>query len=153
MIRVVNILSLLLLMTGCAIQRTPVVDTVTVTVERVRDSIVVLEPDSGWIMAYFECDSLNHAIMTELEEMQGEKLRHETVYKDGVLRVSARIDSQAIYLAWKERHDTTTIQTVVTEKIEVEKIVKKIPRWLLWTSGAGVGTIIFLVILIILKRI
>lgn len=145
---------LLLLLAGCAVQHTPVTtDTVTVTREMVRDSLVIIPPDSAWLKAWFECDSMNQVVMTELEESKGKTIRQEAVFESsGAITINARVDSQAIYLAWKERHDTATITNTVIKTVEVEKVVRKTPAWLLWLAGLGAGAIVIMIILVVIMQ-
>ena len=124
-------------------------DTVTVVTTVVRDSMITLPADSSVIRAWFECDSLNQVIMTQLEEIAGNTIKPTTIFNSGFLTVTAKIDSQALYLQWKERHDSTSIHLI--KEVPVEKIVYKKPAWLLWISGIGAGAIFIIILLIILK--
>jgi hypothetical protein len=145
------ILSLLIL-TGCAsTPRLAQSDTATVITEVVRDSIVFAPADSAIIKAWFECDSLNHVIMTDLEAASGNKLTQSAIFDSGILIVKAHADSLAIYLRWKERHEKTHTTNTVERLVPVEKLVTKKPAWLMWLSGLGGGAIVFSIILIILK--
>lgn len=145
---------LLLLLAGCAVQHTPVTtDTITVTREIVRDSVVVIPPDSTWLIAWFECDSLNQVVMTELEKSRGNNLQQSADFdSSGVFTINTRVDSQSIYLSWRERHDTATITNTVIKTVEVEKVVRKTPAWLLWLAGLGAGAIVIMIILIVIMQ-
>lgn len=142
-----SILSLILILTGCATMRPRLAQTDTIRIinEVVKDSIVTLPADSSVIKAWFECDSLNHVIMTALETTSGNKLKQDATFVNSILTVNAKIDSLQVYLKWKERHAETQITKTV------ERIVSKKPGWLLWLSGVGGGAIVILIILIILK--
>ncbi|MDX9703929.1 MAG: hypothetical protein RBU23_12935 [Candidatus Auribacterota bacterium] len=122
-----------------------------VTNEVVRDSIVTLPPDSAMIKAWFECDSLNHVIMTELETQAGKLVQPSTNFNGRLMVTTAKIDSQAIYLKWKERHQTASITNTVIKEVPVEKVVYKKPAWLLVLAASGAGGIIIFVVSIILK--
>ncbi len=145
--RIAQIIFLALTLAGCSVKYLPVVshDTVHVFNEVVRDSIVILPPDSSVIEAWFECDSLNHVIMIELETHAGEKVKPYTKFNKGQFTVAAKIDSQSVYLSWKERHDSTTITETKIKEVEVPKVVYKKPRWLKIMAGLGAGSIILLI--------
>lgn len=137
----------LFLITGCQLFRHSVIktDTVTVSCEVIHDSIVFIN-DSSVIRAWFECDSLNHVVMTQFE---GENGNNEVGFNNNSLTAKIAVKDSA-HIKWVEKHDTTTIYQLIPK--EVEKVVYKIPQWLLWLSGLGAGTVIVLIILIILKR-
>lgn len=66
----------LLCVTGCS-QQKPLVQTIeTVRTERevIRDTTVLIQPDSAHIRALFDCDSLNRVIIRELETARGSRI-------------------------------------------------------------------------------
>lgn len=144
---IVQTIFLALMLAGCSVKYLPVVshDTVHVFNEVVRDSIVTLPPDSSVIEAWFECDSLNHVIMTELEARAGNKLKPYTTFNKGQFTATTKVDSQAVYLSWKEQHDLTTITETKIKEVEVPKVVYKKPRWLKIMAWLGAGSIILLI--------
>jgi hypothetical protein len=136
---------------GCAVSHTPVIiDTVTVEHVIVHDSIVTLPVDSSYIRAWFECDSLNNVVMTQLDEIAGQLIQPTTTFDSGMITVNAKVDSQFIYLTWKERYDSIVINTETIKK--VDKIVYKKPAWLMWLAGLGGGCVILLVLLLIILK-
>lgn len=145
--KILTILSLLIL-NGCAsTPRLVQSDSITTIIEVVRDSVVYAPADSSFIKAWFECDSLNHVIMTDLETASGNNLTQQAIFDSGIFIVKAKIDSLAVYLRWKERHEKIKVAKTIT----VEKVIIKKPAWLMWLSGLGGGAIVFSIILIILK--
>lgn len=144
---------LVLALAGCQTAYLPVVSTDTVysTKEIVRDSIVILPADSSFVRAWFECDSLNQVIMTELENKAGEKVEQKVVFEKSVLFVTAEVDSQAVYLSWKERHDTTSVKETVYQPVPYEVPVKTVPRWVSILAWVGVLGIVGSVVKIISK--
>lgn len=144
----------MLTLAGCSVKYLPVVshDTVTVVNEVVRDSIIQVPADSSFIKAWFECDSLNQVIMTELENQSGEKIEQKVSLKAGRLIVTAQVDSQAVYLCWKERHDSTVVTQAKIKEVEVIKVVYRKPKWLKALAGLGLGSVV-LVILIFIKKL
>lgn len=110
--------------------------------ETIRDTIILFKADSSYFRAYLECDSANRIIMSTLENVQGQKVRQDIIYRDKILTVQAKIDSQAVYIALKDRYQKSTDKEVV-----VHEVVKKIyPKWLIILSLIGslaVGYLLF----------
>lgn len=148
-----SILPLIWLLMGCTANRLPVVggDTIREVREVARDSIVTLPADSSFIRAWFECDSLNQVIMTELETKAGKLIQPSASFRNGLLVATAKIDSQAIYLRWKERHESTQTTSTFIKEVEVEKLVYKKPGWLKILAGLGAGAVLTVIGLIIKK--
>lgn len=129
----------------------PKQDTVQIITEVVKDSLVMLPADSAVIKAWFECDSLNQVIMTKLEAQEGEHIQPYTSFNSGQLNMTAKVDSQGVYLAWKERHDSTHVTRVEVKEVQVDKIVYRKPVWLKVLAGLGVGAVVQLLLLILKK--
>lgn len=144
---------LVLTLAGCKTAYLPVVstDTVTIVNEVVRDSIVSIPADSSFIRAWFECDSLNQVIMTELETKSGKKVQQQTTFENGQLLVAATVDSLAIYLSWKERHDTAKVTQVIYQPVPYEVPVKTVPRWVRILAMVGALGIAGSIVKIFLK--
>ena len=117
---------------GCSYMRLAIEQTRTVTVTEVeRDTVVYIGQDLAWLTAWLRCDSLNMVVMQQLEASDGRliKLRGELSQLSETrgpeprppqqLTVFAEIDSQAVYLAWKQKHvheQEATIETVAGAK-------------------------------------
>lgn len=144
---------LVLTLAGCRTTYLPVVgtDTVTVVTEVIRDSIITLPADSSFIRAYFECDSLNQVVMTELQHKAGEKVKQQTTFNRGKLVVAATIDSLSVYIKWKERHDSIAVTETIYQPVPVEKIVYKTRKWVKTIAGIGAGSIALMVLLVVRK--
>lgn len=150
------LVSLVLGSTGCK-QLQPVVSQTTtneriVTVtETLRDTTVVIQPDSAFVKAFLECDSLNHVVMRELVIANGRKVAPEVKFKYGVLEVTMPVDSEAVYIAWKERY----VQVTDSTKVSKVTVVKEKPPWykkiLNNAISALIGVVLFLFILKFLK--
>jgi hypothetical protein len=151
--KVVTILSLLMILAGCATLRPhrATYDTVIAVTEVAKDSMVTAPSDSALLKAWFECDSLNHVIMTGIETASGSRLTQDATFVDHVLTVKAKVDSQSVYLNWKEKHIKTDVTKTAIKEVPVDKIVYKKPGWLLWLAGLGAGAIVILIFLLILK--
>lgn len=112
-----------------------------------NDSLIVIPADSAFIKAYFECDSNNNVIMSELAMMKGRKVTPLIRYKDNWLTVVAEVDSENVYLTWKEIH-TKGKDTVIKETIKIEKVY---PKWLVILATIGGISIVLIICFIILK--
>lgn len=96
-----------------------------------HDSTIVIPADSAFITAYFDCDSTNKVVMSELEVLKGRKVIPSVQFRDHYLTVDCKVDSQEIYMNWKERYTST-------EQVITKTIVQKVkPKWLVFLSYAG----------------
>ena len=133
-------------MTGCKTPQ-PVVQHHTVTVTEVlRDTSVVIQPDTASIKARFECDSLNQVIMKELSIEKGRKVTPVVTYRDKFLQVTMPVDSEAVYFSWKERYTTESDSMVVTKIVTVNDKPPWYQKALSW-----VGAISLVVLLLMFK--
>ncbi len=127
-------LILVLFLTGCKTPQPVVQHTVTVK-ETLRDTTVIVEPDTASVKALLECDSLNQVVMKELDVVKGRKIAPQVKFRDRVLEITMPVDSEAVYFSWKERHK------IESEKVTVTKVVKEKykPPWykkaLSWIGG------------------
>lgn len=144
--------------TGCK-QLQPVVTTdtsktITVT-ETIRDTTLIVQPDSASIKALFGCDSLNQVYVKQLAVEQGKKIKTEIQWlPGGLMYVTAKIDSQKVYFSWKEKH----IHEVDSTKVSKVTVISEKPPWWKRIPGFVISILLlsFLFILfikIILKRI
>ena len=151
---VVLLLCAALMMSACratrrqrGVSRSDTSAIVTVT-ERIRDTVVKIEADSAMLRALIECDSLGQAHIRELLRYRsGQRVEPPQVeIRDNVLTATARIDSQAIYLALKDRYvekDTRTSHTEV-RTVEVNRLTWWQKLWcrlgqILFTAGVILG--------------
>jgi hypothetical protein len=148
-----KLLVALLPVAGCTTLRAPVVGhgSEVVVREIVRDSVVRLPPDSAIVRAWFACDSLNRVVMARLETQPGATTQPAVVFNDRLLTVTARVDSQEVYLRWKERRETARETGTVIKEVPVEKIVYQKPKWLVWIAMVGAGAIVRIIVSIIQK--
>lgn len=110
-----------------------------------RDSLIVIPADSALISAYFKCDSNNHVVMAELEELKGRKVVPVIHFKDNWLTVVAKVDSEAVYLRWKEQHTSTDKQETF---VETKRIY---PKWLVTIAILGLVVLVINLSIIVLK--
>ena len=150
-----GLVSLMLGFTGCKqlqpVVTTDTIKTKTITVtETIRDTILKTLPDSAAIKAYFGCDSLNQVFLRELAIEKGRKV--DPVVKwlpGGVLEVVAKVDSEAVYFSWKERH---VLEVDSTKVSKVTVVKEKPPWWQLLKSNILVTIAAGVIIVLILSR-
>jgi len=104
---------------GCKVQA-PIArtDTVTKTVitEVLRDTTVYIV-DSAGFRAALECDSLGQVRIRQIQDYYaGQFVKPKVIIKDNYVQVDCKIDSGAVYVAWKQRTETTE-QKVTTVKV------------------------------------
>ena len=121
----------LLGLTGCK-QLQPVVSSETTSSKTTtitdipRDTILITSPDSASIKALFGCDSLNQVFLRDLAIEKGRKITPEVKWlPEGILEVTAKVDSEAVYFSWKERH----VLEVDSVKVSKVTVVKEKPPW------------------------
>lgn len=125
-----------LLLSGCHCNRPIVSETVhdvqTVT-ELLRDTVVVLAPDSAIISLLMECDENHRVAVRQLNDYRaGAHMQPpRVVIRDNILTATARVDSMSIYLTLKDRYRTEAKTVTVTEtRTEYVKV-----RGLFWWAG------------------
>lgn len=120
---------MIMLLSGCSprIAQTDYVrsrDSVVVT-QIVRDTTVIIRPDSSFIQALIECDSVGKARLKELLAYKaGNNLQVPVLtIKDNILTAKAKIDSTSIALSYIENHREryANNDSIVTKIVEVNR--------------------------------
>jgi len=148
------ILLLAALMTGCISEKrcserypVPIRTDVFVqhdTVTSVKDSLIPLPADSGWLKALLECQNGKVVVKEILEAKSGKRVIPFFSVQNNVLTTGAKIDSSSIYFAWKETH----IRDSRIESRTIEKPVFKVTglqNFLIWSGGIAWAIIVVLV--------
>lgn len=112
-----------------------------------RDSLIVIPADSSWFQAMLECDSANKVIIRELELHQGQRVNQTVTFKDKYIYITAEVDSEKVYVRWKELHTSNSSQGL---EVKTE-YVKVYPKWLVITAFAGAMLFITVLVYIIVK--
>ena len=134
--------ALMLLTASCHVYRVPAEREVTrqEVTETVRDTFVVVEPDSALIRAYLECQS-GRVALTRLISMPGARIvphvtltdvLTDTGYRGALLDVQCHEDSLRQEIALRDRTIREMTDRVRTEYITVER-----PFW--WYNRALIG--------------
>ncbi len=114
------------------------------TVTCVRDSLIPLPADSGWLKALLECRNGKVVVREILEVKPGKRVVPFLRLTNNVLTTGAKIDSSSIYFAWKETH----IRESRIESRAIEKPVYKVTgfrNFLFWSGGIAWAIIVILV--------
>lgn len=106
--------------------------------EVIRDTVVVVEPDSSLTRALIECDSMGRARLMEIEQLRSSSRINTklTISDDNHINVTTKVDSIGIYLAYKVRNKeettvrTVTDTTVVTKEVNVLRWYQKVLIWI-----------------------
>ena len=125
------VFSSLLCLTSCHLWRTPAEREVTrqEVVETVRDTLVVIEPDSALIRAYLECQS-GRVALTRLISVPGVRIvphvtltdvLTDTGYRGALLDVRCHEDSLRQVITLRDRTIRELTDRVRTEYVTVER--------------------------------
>ena len=128
----------------------------TVT-EILRDTIIMVQPDSSILQALVRCDSTGRARLQEINALKESARLQQTIkidpdpepHKPTVITIKTQVDSMGIYLIYKERYKETAeiqqIETVIEKEVNILKTWQKVLMWL------GVLAILWILIKILLK--
>ena len=128
----------------------------TVT-EILRDTIIMVQPDSSILQALVQCDSTGRARLQEINALKESARLQQTIkidpdpkpHKPTVIAIKTQVDSMGIYLIYKERYKESAeikqIETVIEKEVNILKTWQKVLMWL------GVLAILWILIKILLK--
>ena len=128
----------------------------TVT-EILRDTIIMVQPDSSILQALVQCDSTGRARLQEINALKESARLQQTIkidpdpkpHKPTVITIKTQVDSMGIYLIYKERYKESAelqqIETVIEKEVNILKTWQKVLMWL------GVLAILWILIKILLK--
>lgn len=106
--------------------------------ETIRDTVIMIQPDSSIMQALIQCDSTGRARLQEINALKESARLQQTIsmepepqpYKPTVITVKATVDSMGIYLSYKERYKETAqiqkIETVIEKEVNVLKWWQKL---------------------------
>ena len=129
----------------------------TVT-EVLRDTVIMVQPDSSILQALVQCDSTGRARLQEINALKESARLQQTIkmeadplpYKPTVITVKATVDSMGIYLTYKDRFK----ESVETREIEtiIEKEVNILHWWQKTLMWSGIIAIIGICIKFVVRR-
>ncbi|MEE0234922.1 MAG: hypothetical protein UD961_02010 [Bacteroidales bacterium] len=123
--------------------------------ETIRDTVIMVQPDSSIIQALIQCDSTGRARLQEINALKESARLQQTIsmepepqpYKPTVITVKATIDSMGIYLTYKEHYKETAeiqkIETIIEKEVNVLKWWQKLFIWL-----GSISTILIILTLV-----
>ena len=123
--------------------------------ETIRDTVIMVQPDSSILQALIQCDSTGRARLQEINALKESARLQQTIsiepepqpYKPTVITVKATVDSMGIYLSYKERYKETAqiqkIETVIEKEVNVLKWWQKLFIWL-----GSISTILIILTLV-----
>ena len=121
-----------------AMNRSHITDTNTY-VEKVRDTTIVVPPDSAIIQALFECDSIGQIHIKELHELKSKGLETKVEYGNNTVYLYMRTDENKIRLKYLDIFKGRILTKTVVNTVEVKRPINK---FFLWASISGWGIII-----------
>ena len=127
---------------------------VTVT-ETVRDTVVMVEPDSSLVTALVECNERGQAILREVEQLRSSERLQTSVGIDTANRLTVRskVDSMGIYLQYKERYkeeQKVKVETI-TQTVEVN-VLTWWQEFLMWCGSIVLVAVPLAVLAWIVKK-
>ena len=154
MYRVILILLIIALLSGCisekrCAERYPPAERSDILIQHdtvicVKDSLIFLPADSGWLKALLECQDGKVVVKEILEVKPGKRIVPFLSLQNNVLTTGAKIDSSLIYFAWKETH----IRESRIESRTIEMPVFKVTgfqNFLIWSGGIAWAIIVILI--------
>ena len=123
--------------------------------ETIRDTVIMVQPDSSILQALIQCDSTGRARLQEINALKESVRLQQTIsiepepkpYKPAVITVKATVDSMGIYLTYKERYKETAqiqkIETIIEKEVNVLKWWQKLFIWL-----GSISTILIILTLV-----
>ena len=113
----------------------------TVT-EILRDTIIMVQPDSSILQALVQCDSTGRTRLQEINALKESARLQQTIkidpdpkpHKPTVITIKTQVDSMGIYLIYKERYkefaEIQQIETVIEKEVNILKTWQKVLMWL-----------------------
>ena len=97
-----------------------------------------IPPDSAWLQALIVCDSTGKAYIREIQKLKTGKNTVPFVHlgSGNILVAGAKVDSFAVYTAYKKQYIHETDQQVITLQPVQVKYVPKFIQFLAWSGAA-----------------
>ena len=107
-----------------------------------RDTIIMVQPDSSILQALVQCDSTGKARLQEINALKESARLQQTIkidpdpkpHKPTVITIKTQVDSMGIYLIYKERYKESAeiqqIETVIEKEVNILKTWQKVLMWL-----------------------
>lgn len=96
-----------------------------------HDSIVETEvstPDSGYLMAYFECNDSNQVLMKRIESLKSKGVQTIIKYRDNVLYYDFKTDSARIAKSIIDKYSQEKVRTIEVDKRSTLEYVARLEQ-------------------------
>ena len=146
--RHIRLLTTLLILQSCCPKLYPtsseVIERTEVVKEVVRDTVILVQPDSSILQALIQCDSTGRARLQEIQTLKESARLQQSIkmeadplpYQPTVITVTATVDSMGIYLTYKDRFkesvETREIETIIEKEVNILHWWQKL---LMWAGG------------------
>ena len=161
MTRILIAMAAILSMQSCCHKLYPHTSEVTEKKETVtevlRDTVIMVQPDSSILQALVQCDSTGRARLQEINALKESARLQQTIkidpdpkpHKPTVITIKTQVDSMGIYLIYKERYKESAeiqqIETVIEKEVNILKTWQKVLMWF------GALAILWILLKILLK--
>lgn len=129
-------------------------ETVRTEREVIRDTDIIVLPDSAAIHALFECDSLNRVVMNENERIKGERITPDIKTKpnpDGSMQVDFTCHEDSLKLEIELRDKIIEELHNTIQTLEVEKHLNKWDSFCIVCGYILMGLLALIIIIFIAK--
>ena len=159
--RIIIAMAAILSMQSCCHKIYPHTTEVTEKTETVkeilRDTVIMVQPDSSILQALIQCDSTGRARLQEIKALKESARLQQTIsielepqpLKPTVITVKATVDSMGIYLKYKDRYRETS-QIQKTEAV-IEKEINVLKWWQKLFIGLGIAFCIIFILRIAIR--
>ena len=144
--RHIRLLTTLLILQSCCPKLYPssteVIERTEVVKEVVRDTVILVQPDSSILQALIQCDSTGRARLQEIQTLKESARLQQSIkmeadplpYQPTVITVTATVDSMGIYLTYKDRFkesvETREIETIIEKEVNILYWWQKLLMWI-----------------------
>lgn len=158
----IKYLLLLLILSGCSLEyqvgKHPerarellgVPDSIIITHEKIVN-VETSSPDSGWLYAYFACDSLNNVLLQTIQGGNSIGIKTEYIYKDRILKYYFKTDSVKLAKSIIEKYGKEKIVTVEVDKRSTLDKLAKVEQMRNLYLKIAIGLAAIIIILAVLK--
>ena len=110
--------------------------------ETIRDTVIMVQPDSSILQALIQCDSTGRARLQEIQTLkesarlqQSIKMESEPLpYQPTAITIKTVVDSMGIYLTYKDRFkesiETREIETIIEKEVNILHWWQKVLMWI-----------------------
>ena len=144
--RFIRLLTTLLILQSCCPKLYPtsseVIERTEVVKEVVRDTVILVQPDSSILQALIQCDSTGRARLQEINTLKESARLQQFIqieleplpYQPTAITVKTVVDSMGIYLTYKDRFKESVeireIETIIEKEVNILYWWQKMLMWI-----------------------